>query len=97
MEGSQQRIARQIGAAIRRLRTERRKTQRQFAAIAGIPAAALSAYEHGRQLPDPQTIRSLLTVLGFTAEEFGHYLGPWGVVELDVRITVTVSHAAAPP
>jgi transcriptional regulator with XRE-family HTH domain len=93
---SNQRIARQIGAAIRRLRTERRKTQRQFAAIAGIPDAALSAYERGRQLPDPQTIRSLLTVLGVTADEFGRYLGPWGVVELDVKITVTVSQATTP-
>ena len=93
---SNQRIARQIGGAIRRLRTERRKTQRQFAAIAGIPDAALSAYEGGRQLPDPHTIRALLTVLGVTAEEFGHYLGPWGVVELDVKITVTVRQAAPP-
>jgi transcriptional regulator with XRE-family HTH domain len=93
---SNQRIARQIGDAIRRLRTERRKTLRQFAAIAGIPPAALSAYEHGRQLPDPHTIRSLLTVLGVTAEEFGRYLGPWGVVELDVKITVTVRQAAPP-
>jgi transcriptional regulator with XRE-family HTH domain len=94
---SDQRIARQIGAAIRRLRTERRKTQRQFAALAGIPDAALSAYERGRQLPDPHTIRSLLSVLGVTAEEFGHYLGPFGVVELDVRITVTVRQAATLP
>jgi transcriptional regulator with XRE-family HTH domain len=94
---SDQRIARQIGGALRRLRTERRKTQRQFAAIAGIPDAALSAYEQGQRLPDPHTIRSLLSVLGVTAEEFGRYLGPWGVVELDVKITVTVSHAATPP
>jgi transcriptional regulator with XRE-family HTH domain len=94
---SNQRVGRQIGAAIRRLRTERRKTQRQFAAIAGIAPAALSAYEQGRRLPDQYTIRSLLTALGVTAEEFGHYLGPFGVVELDVRITVTVRHAATPP
>jgi transcriptional regulator with XRE-family HTH domain len=91
---SDQRIARQIGAALRRLRTERRKTQRQFAAIAGIPDAALSAYERGRQLPDPRTIRLLLIALSVTAEEFGRYLGPWGVVELDVKITVTVNAGA---
>jgi transcriptional regulator with XRE-family HTH domain len=93
---SHQRIARQIGGAIRRLRTERRKTRRQFAALAGIPPAALSAYEQGQQLPDPHTIRALISVLGVTAEEFGHYLGPWGVVELDVRITVTVRQATPP-
>jgi transcriptional regulator with XRE-family HTH domain len=94
---SDQRIARQIGAAIRRLRTERRKTQRQFAAAAGIPDAVLSVYERGRRLPDQYTVRALLTALEVTAEEFGRYLGPWGVVELDVRITVTVSHTATPP
>jgi transcriptional regulator with XRE-family HTH domain len=93
---SKQRIACQVGGAIRRLRTERRKTLRQFAAIAGIPDAALSAYERGRRLPDPHTIRSLLTALGVTAEEFGRYLGPFGVVELDVKITVTVRQAAPP-
>jgi transcriptional regulator with XRE-family HTH domain len=92
-----QRIARQIGDAIRRLRTERRKTQRQLAVAAGILPVELSIYEKGRRLPDPYIIRSLLTALGVTAEEFGHYLGPFGVVELDVRITVTVNHAATLP
>jgi transcriptional regulator with XRE-family HTH domain len=91
---SHQRIASQVGAALRRLRLKRRETWRQVAAAAGIPPAALAAYERGRQLPDLATLGLLLAALSVTAEEFGRYLGPWGVVELDVKITVTVNAGA---
>jgi transcriptional regulator with XRE-family HTH domain len=88
MEGSQQRIARQIGAAIRRLRLERGRTQRQFAATAGIPKAALSAYERGQRLADLRTLRLLLAALHVSADEFGRHLGPWGGTEPKVTLTV---------
>jgi transcriptional regulator with XRE-family HTH domain len=85
---SSQRIARQVGAALRRLRLERGLTQRQFAANAGIPEAALSAYEQGKQLPDLRTLRLLLSVLRVRADEFGRHLGPWGGAEPKVTLTV---------
>jgi transcriptional regulator with XRE-family HTH domain len=85
---SNQRIARQVGGAIRRLRLERGRTQRQFAANAGIPEAALSAYERGRRLPDLRTLRLVLAALGIGADEFGRHLGPWGGTEPKVTLTV---------
>jgi transcriptional regulator with XRE-family HTH domain len=95
MDGNQ-RITRQIGATIRRLRLTQQKTQRQLAAAAGIPPAELAAYENGRVLPDRGTLQLVLSSLGVTSEEFGRHLGPWRVVRLDVRITVTVSQATPP-
>jgi transcriptional regulator with XRE-family HTH domain len=71
---SHQRIAQQIGAALRRLRLKRRETWRQVADAAGISTAALAAYERGRQLPDLATLGLLLAALSVTAEEFGRYL-----------------------
>jgi transcriptional regulator with XRE-family HTH domain len=55
--------------AIRRLRLERDRTQRQFAANAGITEAALSAHERGRQLPDLRTLRLVLDALGVSGRE----------------------------
>jgi transcriptional regulator with XRE-family HTH domain len=55
-----QRIARQVGAAIRRLRVQRGLAQDQLAAAAGIPVATVAAYEGGREDPDVQTRRQLL-------------------------------------
>ena len=89
MESSQQRIAHQVGAALRRLRLKRRETWRQVAA-AGISTAALAAYERGRQLPDLATLGLLLAALSVTAEEFGRYLGPWGGVEPRVTFVIHV-------
>jgi transcriptional regulator with XRE-family HTH domain len=60
---SNQRIARQVGAAIRRLRLKQGQAQRQLADCAGIPETALSAYECGQQLPDLQTLRVVLAAL----------------------------------
>ena len=87
---SHQRIARQVGAALRRLRQKRRETWRQVAAAAGIPPAALAAYERGRQLPDLATLGLLLAALSVSAEEFGRYLGPWGGVEPRVTFVIHV-------
>jgi transcriptional regulator with XRE-family HTH domain len=87
---SHQRIARQVGSALRRLRLKRRETWRQVAAAAGIPTAALAAYERGRQLPDLATLGLLLAALGVTADEFGRYLGPWGGVEPRVTFVIHI-------
>jgi transcriptional regulator with XRE-family HTH domain len=85
---SNQRIAHQVGAAIRRLRIERGRTQRQLAAAAGIPEAALSAYERGQQLPDLRTLGLMLAALHVSADEFGRHLGPWGGSEPKLTLTV---------
>ena len=85
---SNQRIARRVGGAIRRLRLKRGRTQRQFAATVGIPEAAVSAYECGRRLPDLRTLRPVLDALGISADEFGRHFGPWGGTEPKVTLTV---------
>ena len=85
---SNQRIARQVGAAIRRLRLKRCQAQQQVADSAGVPEAALSAYECGQQLPDLRTLRLVLAALGIGADEFGRHLGPWGGAEPKVTLTV---------
>ncbi|HLW79228.1 MAG TPA: helix-turn-helix transcriptional regulator [Terriglobia bacterium] len=86
---SGQRFARQVGNAIRRLRVERRDTHRQLAGRAGIPVAALAAYEAGQQLPDLRTLRLLVVALGTTADDFGRHLGPWGCAAPEIRFTVS--------
>jgi transcriptional regulator with XRE-family HTH domain len=85
---SNQRIARQVGGAIRRLRLKRGQAQQQLADSARIPAAMLSAYERGQQLPDLRTLRLVLDALGVSADEFGRHLGPWGGAEPRVTLTV---------
>lgn len=86
---SPQRIACQVGNAIRRLRVERRDTHQQLALRAGISAVALAAYEAGQQLPDLRTLRLLVLALGTTADDFGHHLGPWGCAEPEICFTVS--------
>jgi transcriptional regulator with XRE-family HTH domain len=78
---SHQRISRQIGAALRRVRVQRRHRQYRVAEAAGISRGELSAYEHGRQQPSVATLAALLRVLGCSAEEFGKRLGPWGCLD----------------
>jgi transcriptional regulator with XRE-family HTH domain len=85
---SNQRIARQVGAAIRRLRLERGQAQQQVADSAGIPRPALAAYEQGQRLPDLRTLRLVLAALHVGADEFGRHLGPWGGAEPKVTLTV---------
>jgi transcriptional regulator with XRE-family HTH domain len=76
---SNQRIARQVGAALRRVREERECRQHRVAAAAGISRRLLAAYEGGRQLASVAALTTLLTVLDCTAEDFGRHLGPWGL------------------
>ena len=83
------RMARQVGHALRRLRLKRRRSRQRIAVRAGISAAELAAYEAGQQLPDLGTLRQLVMALGTTADGFGRYLGPWGAVDLEIRFTVS--------
>jgi ribosome-binding protein aMBF1 (putative translation factor) len=72
------RVARQVGAAIRRMRLERGLFPKQLAPRAGITRPMLSRYEHGHQLPTLATLVKLLRTLDCSAEDFGMRLGPWG-------------------
>jgi transcriptional regulator with XRE-family HTH domain len=78
---SSQRIARQVGNTVRRLRSQRTWTQQQVAGAAGIPRAALSAYERGRRLPTAPVLASLLAALGCAEDDFSRHFGPFGEVE----------------
>jgi transcriptional regulator with XRE-family HTH domain len=75
-----ERIARQVGSTVRRLRCQRDRTQRQLAGAAGITTAALSAYERGRQLPTVPTLALLLVALGCSEGDFSRHFGPFGEV-----------------
>jgi len=76
-----ERIARQVGAAIRRIRSARRLRQRAVAERVGISTGRLSLHENGRQLPTFAVLVHLLAALDCSAEEFGRYFGPWGDAE----------------
>jgi transcriptional regulator with XRE-family HTH domain len=78
---SSQRIARQLGATVRRLRYQRAWTQQEVAGSAGIPRAALSAFERGQQLPTAPVLASLLAALDCTEDRFSRHFGPFGEVE----------------
>ncbi len=75
------RIARQVGGTVRRLRQERQETQRQVAGCAGILPAALSAYERGQQLPSAPVLARLLAALDCSEDTFSRHFGPFGEVE----------------
>jgi transcriptional regulator with XRE-family HTH domain len=92
---SSQLIARQVGAALRRLRTQRRKTEQQLADAAGIPLVTLAAYESGEQHPDAQELRQVLAALCVSPAEFGHCRGPWGIAG-DWMPRITVSRTTEP-
>ena len=72
------RVSRQVGAALRRVRVQRRQWQYRVAEAAGITRRQLAAYERGRQQPSVAALAALLRVLGCSAEEYGRHLGPWG-------------------
>jgi transcriptional regulator with XRE-family HTH domain len=75
-----QRVARQVGAALRRVREGRSYRQCRVAEAAGITRWQLAAYEGGREQPSVAALTAVLTVLGCSAEEFGKHLGPWGIL-----------------
>jgi transcriptional regulator with XRE-family HTH domain len=75
-----QRVARQVGAALRRVRKGRRCRQFQLAVSAGISGVQLTRYERGQEQPSVAALAALLHALGCSAEEFGKHLGPWGIL-----------------
>jgi len=78
---SSQRISRQVGATVRRLRSQRGQAQRQVARLAGIPRSTLSAVERGQRLPSAPVLASLLAALDCTEDRFSRHFGPFGEVE----------------
>jgi transcriptional regulator with XRE-family HTH domain len=76
-----ERVASQVGQALRRLRLERRLRASSLAWRAGITPAMLSRYEHGQQHPSIPTLVKILRVLNCSAEDFGKRLGPWGCLD----------------
>jgi len=75
---SDQRVSRQVGQALRRLRLERRFAMKVVASRSGVTRPMLSRYEHGRQQATLTTLVKILRVLDCSAEDFGKRLGPWG-------------------
>jgi transcriptional regulator with XRE-family HTH domain len=75
---SNERISRQVGAALRRLRLARRLGQKQVAGRAGVTVSMLSRYERGQQHPSLPNLVKVLRALDCSAEDFGRHLGPWG-------------------
>jgi transcriptional regulator with XRE-family HTH domain len=78
---SHQRISRQVGRALHRLRLERDFAQKVVASRAGITRPMLSNYEHGHQQPSLSTLVKILRALDCSAEDFGKRLGPWGCLD----------------
>ncbi len=79
MTGSE-RIARQVGRALRRVRHKRSCRQGQLAAAAGVSRSQLARYERGQEQLSAAALAALLTALGCTADEYGCHLGPWGIL-----------------
>ena len=75
---SSQRVAHQVGHALRRLRLERRLLSKQVASRAGIIRPMLSRYKPGRMQPTLTNLVKILRALDCSAEDFGKRLGPWG-------------------
>jgi transcriptional regulator with XRE-family HTH domain len=73
------RVARQVGSALRRVRERRSCWQYQLAEAAGIPRRQLAAYERGREQPSVAALVALLTALDCTADEYGQASGTVGV------------------
>jgi len=75
---SDERLTRQVGQALRRLRKERRLLAKQVASRADITRSMLSRYELGWRCPSLPNLVKILQVLDCSAEEFAGHLGPWG-------------------
>ncbi|HVT15843.1 MAG TPA: helix-turn-helix transcriptional regulator [Thermoanaerobaculia bacterium] len=75
---SDERTARQIGHAFRRIRVERKKTQQVIANRAGLTKPTLSRYERGRACPPFPDLLKVLAALECSPQDFGRYFGPIG-------------------
>jgi transcriptional regulator with XRE-family HTH domain len=76
---AEERMARQVGAALRRIREARGVRQGVVADLAGIARRVLSRYERGHARPQLAHLVQVLRALDCDAETFGRYVGPWGV------------------
>jgi predicted transcriptional regulator len=76
---SDERVARQDGAALGRGRERRKRRQYVVAQLAGVTKSVLSQFEHGRRCSSVPTLAKMLVlvVLDCSAEEFGRHRGPW--------------------
>lgn len=79
-----ERVAQQIGFALRRIRERRGIAQYRLADLAGITRSMLSGYENGRKTPNLANLVGVLRALDCSAEEFGRHVGPWGAVRREV-------------
>ncbi|HEY0514140.1 MAG TPA: helix-turn-helix transcriptional regulator [Thermoanaerobaculia bacterium] len=61
---------RNLGAALRLVREERRLTQASLARTAGIGKSQLSKYESGKEIPKLESLEKLLAVLAIRAVDF---------------------------
>jgi transcriptional regulator with XRE-family HTH domain len=75
---SDARTARQVGAALRRIRIGRGVYQTKLAELAGVSRPMLCRYERGHVCPSVPSLVKLLQALDCDAETFGRHLGPWG-------------------
>jgi transcriptional regulator with XRE-family HTH domain len=78
---NRQRVNRQVGSALRRIRLDRGFPQHMLAFIVGINPRQLSEIENGHRSPAKRVLEDLLTVLNCSGDEFGCWFGPWGNVE----------------
>jgi transcriptional regulator with XRE-family HTH domain len=77
---AEERVAHQVGNALRRVREARGVRQYEVAELTGISKPVLSRYERGcAYAPLPELVR-VLQALDCSAELFGQYFGPWGCV-----------------
>jgi transcriptional regulator with XRE-family HTH domain len=73
-----ERVARQVGRVLRRLRLDQDFLMKQVAGRAGITVSMLSRYENGRGCPSLPNLVKILRALDCSAEDFGSRLGPSG-------------------
>jgi transcriptional regulator with XRE-family HTH domain len=85
---STQRVARQTGSALRRIRLDRGIELYFVAMLTALTPQLLSAYEEGQQLPSDATLALLLAALECSPDEFARYYGPWGNIRLHIVLKV---------
>jgi transcriptional regulator with XRE-family HTH domain len=75
------RVARQVGSTLRRLRERDRCRRSSVAAAAGITRRQLAAYEQGQERPSVPILGSLLAALDCSEDTFSRHFGPFGLVD----------------
>jgi transcriptional regulator with XRE-family HTH domain len=75
---AEERVAHQVGNALRRVREARGVRQYEVAELTGISKPVLSRYERGRAYAPLSDLVRVLQALDCSADEFGQHVGPWG-------------------